>query len=245
MWDDVVKDRAQSGLFFQNESDKQKLYYKYQKGGSYRNIRDLNEDNRFVFATSYHNHGLTESNLLSTVSGRRSALTQNEAILANDMIVSMAPARNIQRAVTGDDSLLHKLTINDINNLRCKSADGVSDKRPFKSASKLIQLMEDSQYTVDYGYEETNHLDRILSFTNDTMMNRARRFSKVFVMDATYNTNSSNMPLICVTGVSILGGMQPKSFPIAFAWVSNETQGMYEWFLGAMAVTYGEIICRI
>ena len=27
-------------------SDKQKLYYKYQKGGSYRNIRDLNEDNR-------------------------------------------------------------------------------------------------------------------------------------------------------------------------------------------------------
>ncbi|CEI98756.1 hypothetical protein RMCBS344292_12856 [Rhizopus microsporus] len=197
------------------------------KGGSYRNIRDLNEDNRFVFATSYHNHGLTESNLLSTVSGRRSALTQNEAILANDMIVSMAPARNIQRAVTGDDSLLHKLTINDINNLRCKSADGVSDKRPFKSASKLIQLMEDSQYTVDYGYEETNHLDRILSFTNDTMMNRVRRFSKVFVMDATYNTNNSNMPLICVTGVS------------------NETQGMYEWFLGAMAVTYGEIICRI
>jgi hypothetical protein len=70
------------------------------------------------------------------------------------MIVSMAPARNIQRAVTSDDILLHKLTINDINNLRYKSADGVSDKRPFKSASKLIQLMEDSQRTVDYGYGE-------------------------------------------------------------------------------------------
>ncbi|RCH84750.1 hypothetical protein CU097_006840 [Rhizopus azygosporus] len=39
----------------------------------------------------------TESNLLSTASGRRPALTQNEAILANDMVVSMAPARNIQR----------------------------------------------------------------------------------------------------------------------------------------------------
>ncbi|CAO3672595.1 unnamed protein product [Rhizopus microsporus] len=93
---------------------------------------------------SYHNHSLAENNLLYTASGRRSALIQNEATLANDIIVSMAPARNIQRAITGDDGLLHKLTVNDINNLHYESADGVSDKRPFKSANKLIQLMEDS-----------------------------------------------------------------------------------------------------
>jgi hypothetical protein len=168
-------------------SDKQNLYYKCQKGGFYRKTRNVNEDeckrlgkttqagcsymirlyfrsknNAFFLAypnnenESYHNHSLTESNLFSTAPGRRSALTQNEAILAT--------ARNIQRAVTGDDSLLHKLTINDINNLCYKSVDGVSDKRPFKTASRLIQLMEDSQYTVGYGYGETNHLDRIFFF---------------------------------------------------------------------------------
>lgn len=39
--------------------------------------------------------------------------------------------------------------------------------------------------------------------------------------------------------------MQLKSFPIAFAWVINETQGMYEWFLDAMAVAYGEDISTV
>jgi hypothetical protein len=61
------------------------------------------------------------------------------------------------------------------------------------------------------------------------MMNRARRFSGGFVIDATYNTSNTKMLLICVTGVSTLGGMQLKSFPIAFAWVNNETQGMHQW----------------
>lgn len=85
--------------------------------------------------------------------------------------------------------------------------------------------MEDSQYTVNYEYGETNHLD-----------------CKVFVMDITYNTHNVKMPLICVTGVSNLGGMQLKSFPVDFRWISNETQSMYEWFLDAMTVTYGEDI---
>lgn len=118
-------------------SNKRKLYHKYQKGGSYRNTCNLNEDDRgklgkttqsgcpymirlcfrsegdtFFLVNpnteykSYHSHSLTENNLLSTInSGRRSALTQNEAILANGMVVSTAPVRNIQRTVTGDDNL--------------------------------------------------------------------------------------------------------------------------------------------
>lgn len=79
-------------------------------------------------------------------------------------------------------------------------------------------------------------------FTNDTMMNKAHRFSEVFGMDATYNTNNSKMPLICVTGVSNLDGTQLKNFPVAFAWVRNETQGMYEWFLDSMTAAYDENI---
>lgn len=70
------------------------------------------------------------------------------------------------------------------------------------------------------------------------MMSRTCRFNEVFVMDATYKTNNAKMSLIYVTGVSNLGGMQLKSFPIAFAWVSNEAQGMYEWLLNAMTVAW-------
>ena len=36
-----------------------------------------------------------------------------------------------------------------------------------------------------------------------------------------------------------------RAFPVAFAWVSNETQGMYEWFLDAITVAYGEDINAI
>ncbi|RCH82663.1 hypothetical protein CU097_007102 [Rhizopus azygosporus] len=44
------------------------------------------------------------------------------------------------------------------------------------------------------------------------------------------------------THTTNLGGMQLKSFPVDFRWISNETQSMYEWFLDAMTVTYGEDI---
>lgn len=65
-----------------------RLYFRSEGGAFF--LANPNTENE-----GYHNHNLTENNLLSTVSGRRSALTQIEAILANDITVSMAPARSI------------------------------------------------------------------------------------------------------------------------------------------------------
>ncbi|OBZ80323.1 hypothetical protein A0J61_11628, partial [Choanephora cucurbitarum] len=62
---------------------------------------------------------------------------------------------------------------------------------------------------------------------------------QVFVIDATYKTNDRNMPLICVYGVHNLGADVLRTFPVAFAFVCDEQQVTYIWFMETLKNALG------
>ncbi|CEG74983.1 hypothetical protein RMATCC62417_10101 [Rhizopus microsporus] len=70
---------------------------------------------------------------------------------------------------------------------------------------------------------------------------RATRFHETYIIDATYSINSLKMPLLCVYGVSNLGGLTLKASPVAFAWIANEREETYSWFLKTLDNVFGGV----
>ncbi|KAI8878028.1 hypothetical protein K501DRAFT_196819 [Backusella circina FSU 941] len=93
------------------------------------------------------------------------------------------------------------------NKLDLKSEDG---------ATVLLNYIESKQFITKYRCDPTTNALDGLFVINTTLIARAKQFSELVIIDATYNTNSLRMPLICAYGVSNLGGMVLKAFPIAF-----------------------------
>ncbi|OAD72633.1 hypothetical protein PHYBLDRAFT_73360 [Phycomyces blakesleeanus NRRL 1555(-)] len=89
---------------------------------------------------------------------------------------------------------MRKLRISNINNLKYSATHG--NKKFAHGATELIRTMEA----------------------------KARRFSDIFIMDAIRKTNCVKMSLVCVEGVSNLGGERLKSFLVLDAIVLLETK---------------------
>ncbi|CAO3621787.1 unnamed protein product [Mucor hiemalis] len=152
-----------------------------------------------------HNHSTNEEYSLSTPHGRKNHLsTENVKKLQQD-IEQKIPTKLIQKSLS---SMNKRIDL--------KSTEG---------AALLLYNMESQGFiTIAFSRNDSTEFFDGLFFTNQVLIERAKRFPGVILIDATYNKNDLRTPLICAYGVSNVGKEKLKTFPIAFAWVADEKE---------------------
>ena len=118
------------------------------------------------------------------------------------------------------------VTKRDIQNLR----NLICPEQLTKTVLELISFFQERSYTVLYSYDEQTKVLKSLFFCHEHSIAKARRFSEVVTIDATYKTNILSMPLINVVGIGNTGDKALSSFLIACAYVSDEKASTYQTF---------------
>jgi hypothetical protein len=129
-------------------------HLKCKKGGQYRSVRRLTEEERTSWRNScrtecpfyirigkkkgeeftylpaisenehFHNHDLNEENMLSTSSGRKLSLSSSDREELQRGIERNVPSKAIQQILTSETNY-NKLTVHDINNLKYSTTNKV------------------------------------------------------------------------------------------------------------------------
>lgn len=109
-------------------------------------------------------------------------------------------------------------------------------------------MLEERGYTVRKK-EKEGYLHHLF-FTHKDSATKVMQCPEVLIVDATYKTNVYKMPLINCVGVDNIGNSKSlHTFQIGMAWVSNEVEETYTWFLEQLKMviyditnTYPEVI---
>lgn len=81
-----------------------------------------------------------------------------------------------------------------------------------------------------YVYLDSNSNISRLFFAHKTSIKLAKVYSNVVMLDCTYSTNSSKIPLLNIIGIN----SAYQNFSIGFAFISQETEQDYSWVLLAL-----------
>ena len=172
-----------------------------------------------------HNHLI----LLSTPKGRKSILEVDGMKTISFGLEQNPSTHNTQNTIS-KDSPYNKLTKDDVKNMKSvynQQIREASQRVSTEQANVLIQQMQSNGYMTFYDFDQTMFLKSIF-FASKPMTEKAKQFPEVMVIDANYKTNNLGMPLIGIYGVANIGQRSFKSFPVAFAWTSNEQETTYQ-----------------
>jgi hypothetical protein len=139
----------------------------------------------------------------------------------------LAP-KEIQTIVRQNGSLETRQDIyNRIAEVRRDSREGES---PIHALANQLEK-EGFWSRVEYGPDR--HVTAVLFAHPDSLV-YLRAYPEVLLLDCTYKTNKYGMPLLDMIGVDATG----RSFCIAFAFLSGETEEDYIWALGRLKTLY-------
>lgn len=204
------------------KSDSRRIHLGCSKGGTYRNVRKIaNEDRQRAVSTRkigcpyeirckisggavtvkeqtdmqmYHNHPLIKEDFCSTSEGRLTNLTAEDLKTLQDGIKNKVPTKMIQRSISNGKSY-DSLYAHDIANMKAQQAR--KEAMPFRNSdgTVLIEKMKSQNFKVVYRRCHEDYIGGIF-FATESMLARAKRFNEVLIIDATYGTNIQKMPLI-------------------------------------------------
>lgn len=135
---------------------------------------------------------------------------------------AIRPSKIRQKIRVDDDDMI--MTMRDIYNFRAKIFK--EDKNG--EFTKLMKLLMTEGFATMYKVSD-ERLDAIF-FSHEYGQEQARKFPEIAILDATYKTTTTKMPLINIVGVSNLGGRRLRVI-FASAFVSNEKYESYEWVM--------------
>ncbi|CAG8857362.1 14645_t:CDS:1, partial [Gigaspora margarita] len=97
---------------------------------------------------------------------------------------------------------------------------------------KLLKLFEERDYMVIPLKTVKGHLTHLF-FSHVEAAKCVVRCPEVFIVDATYKTNIYKFPLVSAIGINNVSNEKGSlaSFQIAIAWMEDETEASYTWFL--------------
>jgi hypothetical protein len=166
---------------------------------------------------------------------------------ADDDLIGHSGARNLDQPTLTDITTLSEMgakprtihslirsrpdtdniVIKDIYNARLtaryKKLDGDS------SMDYLKRLLVEGGWIHRFKQDDEGRITFLL-FCHPKLLDFARQFNRVFLMDCTYKTNRYGMPLFHVVGVSSSG----SSFSVAFCFMDNEQTESYKWVLDTL-----------
>jgi hypothetical protein len=173
-----------------------------------------------------HNHALSTEPSIYPVHRKLDgeALEQTQALLKanadNKTIMRILEEKGIQ-AVTKD-----------ISNLRAKTLPSSGRN----NMAAVVVMLEERGYMVSCLHDATLTMTGLF-FCHPRVVQMAKRFGEVVVMDATYNTNNYRMPLMHILGVSntsMKRGGSLMTFHMAGSWMRYEDEKTAIWVLENM-----------
>ncbi|XP_076925217.1 uncharacterized protein LOC143587957 [Bidens hawaiensis] len=135
-------------------------------------------------------------------------------------ILSILKERNISNAST----------ISTIYNARTKIR--MSEQAGNSPMQVLMSILHSNGYVYEFTTTGSNELENLF-FVHPISFDIWRAFPHVLIIDATYKTNSYNMPFVQIVGVTSTN----KTFSIAFAFMQNEKIESYTWVLNCLKLT--------
>ena len=168
-----------------------------------------------------HNHTPFE-NLEGHAYARR--LSSSDKELVAQMAVADVPKRTIWRTLMKKNPE-RKVILKDVHNAAQKlNPEKAKGSDPIRHLQTFLVEKHFTYYTRDN--DTTNAVEDIF-FVHKHSFSMWCAFPHVLMIDATYNTNKYNMPLVQVAGMTSTN----QSFAVAHAFISSEKVGNYVWVL--------------
>lgn len=148
--------------------------------------------------------------------------------MTEDMLTPAQIERRLKSDVDGA-AVIRKDIYNRRSNLARAQSSG-------HEALDLHDFLLARGYVSRYHVNNNDTTVSMLFATHPVCIERARRFSEVVIMDATYKTSLTKLPMVNIVGIHNIGSMYKstsslQSFYIGSAFVSNEKEVSYTWVL--------------
>ncbi|CAG8664616.1 9369_t:CDS:1 [Ambispora gerdemannii] len=203
----------------------------------------LNEDAGVWVVQSFktqHNHELLFPSQVHCLHQHRLLNTEQKE-LVHMMLRSGASTKSIADAVHWKHGTVYT---KDVINERGRIRNALNEGSNHDTTVRLLQMLEERQYVVRHTLSKDGHMQNLF-FTHIEAARQTAICSEVLMVDATYKTNLYKLPLINAVGVSNIGNAKVlNTYQIAMAWVANEQEYTYEWFLRTLKETiYDTFFC--
>lgn len=139
-----------------------------------------------------------------------------------------APTREIRTIIGQTNPFFSQQdTYNRIKDIRLAACEGQSPIAAF------VEQLHDKQWWSRVQLNDDSQVIAVI-FAHPGSLDLLRLYPEILIMDCTYKTNSFKMPLLDLAGVTADG----KTFFIAFAWLTGESEGDFDWALGHVKTLY-------
>ncbi|CAG8465614.1 2099_t:CDS:2, partial [Dentiscutata heterogama] len=190
----------------------------------------LNEDTKvWVIKSSKteHNHELLLPSQVHCLPQHRSLSTEQKE-LVHIMLKSSASTQSIADAIHWKNGTIYT---KDIMNKRDRIKNTLNEGTNHDTTVRFLQMLDERQYIVHHVLTKDGHMLNLF-FTHNEAACQVAICPEVLMVDATYKTNIYKLSLINAVGVSNVGDSKAlNTYTIAMAWVLNEQEPTYEWFL--------------
>ncbi|CAG8664125.1 19474_t:CDS:2 [Cetraspora pellucida] len=121
------------------------------------------------------------------------------------------------------------------------STQSIADGTNHDTTMRLIKMLEEHQYILHHLLIKNSHMLNLF-FTYIEAVHQVAICPEVLIINATYKINLYKLPLINAVGISNIGNAKAlNTYQIAMAWVANEQEPTYEWFLFILKETIYDI----
>ncbi|CAG8540275.1 8787_t:CDS:1 [Cetraspora pellucida] len=200
----------------------------------------LNENTRTWIVTSsksVHNHELLIPSQIHCLPQHRHLNTEQKE-LVHIMLKSGTSTRSTADAIHWKQSTVYT---KDIINERDRIKNALNESTNHDTTMRLIKMLEERQYILRHLLTKDGHMLNLF-FTYIEAARQVAICPEVLIIDATYKTNLYKLPLINTIGISNIGNAKAlNTYQIAIAWVANEQEPTYEWFLFTLKETIYDI----
>ncbi|CAG8833035.1 40353_t:CDS:2, partial [Gigaspora margarita] len=177
-----------------------------------------------------HNHPMLEVDEIATYPQYR-VMSVSQKNLIRQLHDSNAPTRVITIAVNKIDNggIIHpKDVVNERARIRLALNEGSNEN----STQKLLKLLEERNYIVVPLKTTKGYLTHLF-FSHVEAIKCVARCPEVLIVDSTYKTNVYKYPLVSAVGVNNISNEKGAlaSYQIAMAWMEDESEASYIWFL--------------
>ena len=235
-------------------SDKGRVTLKCDRGGQYRNRRELTEENRqrrtgsrlvecpfratgncdkrnqrwyLQVMEAEHNH--EPSNTPAAHPSLRRLNEEDKTEIAGLSRAGVAP-RTIVAAMQGQRPANKPLSVKDIYNARLQlRAEALEGRTPVQA---LVEKLDTDQFYWQVEKDTAGHVTHLFfAFRESLALYRA--YPEVLLLDCTYKTNKFKMPLLVIIGLTGLN----TSFYVAFVFLRSEQERDYYWALQQLKIS--------
>lgn len=190
-----------------------KMYLKWDKTSCdwvVKTVSDENDHNHVLKDPSYyHQHRKPTQNVQQQILSMTAS--------------SIKPSKIYEEILASDDGTM--MTMQDLYNFRHK----ILEQDRHGGLSRLFEFLINNNFITRYKLGRDHKMVEAVFFTHHYGCNMAQDFPEIIIIDATYKTNSSKLPLVNVLCVSNLGRANLKNALVASAFLTNEKKASYTW----------------